>query len=83
MFAMNQKLSVLVVYGSFMDIAKQVANMICDGLALEGVKNIKMYDASKTDKSYLVSETFKYSHLYISSTYNMEYFTPVEEYLLD
>jgi flavorubredoxin/flavin reductase (DIM6/NTAB) family NADH-FMN oxidoreductase RutF/rubredoxin len=75
---------VLVVYGSVYGHSEQVANMICDGLALEGVKNIKMYDASKTDKSYLVSETFKYSHLVVcSSTYNMGIFTPVEEYLLD
>ena len=33
---------VLVVYGSVYGHSEQVANMICDGLALEGVKNIKM-----------------------------------------
>ena len=43
-----------------------------------------MYDVSKTDKSYLVAEAFKYSHFVIcSSTYNMGIFTPMEEFLLD
>lgn len=75
---------VLIVYGSIYGNSEKVANMIADGLANEGIRNIHMYDASKTDKSYLVAETFKYSHLVVvSSTYNMGIFTPVEEFLLD
>ncbi len=75
---------VLIVYGSIYGNSEKVANMIADGLANEGIRDIHMYDASKTDKSYLVAETFKYSHLVVvSSTYNMGIFTPVEEFLLD
>lgn len=75
---------VLIVYGSIYGNSEKIANMIADGLANEGIRNIHMYDASKTDKSYLVAETFKYSHLVVvSSTYNMGIFTPVEEFLLD
>lgn len=75
---------VLIVYGSIYGHSEEVANLIADGLALEGIKDIKMYDVSKTDKSYLLAETFKYSHMVIcSSTYNMGIFTPMEEFLLD
>lgn len=74
----------LIVYGSVYGSSEIAANLIADDLALLGVKNIAMYDASKTDKSYLVAEAFKYSHLIVvSSTYNMGIFTPVEEFLLD
>ena len=75
---------VLIVYGSIYGHTEKVANMIADELSLEGIRDIHMYDASKTDKSYLVAEAFKYSHLVIcSSTYNMGIFTPMEEFLLD
>ncbi len=75
---------VLIVYGSIYGNSEKVANMIADSLSMEGIRDIHMYDASKTDKSYLVAETFKYSHLVVvSSTYNMGIFTPVEEFLLD
>lgn len=74
----------LIVYGSVYGHSEEAANLIADELSLKGVKEIAMYDASKTDKSYLVSEAFKYSHLIVvSSTYNMAIFTPVEEFLLD
>ena len=75
---------VLIVYGSIYGNGEKVANLIADALDEEGIHNIEMYDASKTDKSELVSLTFKYSHLIVvASTYNMGIFTPVEEYLLD
>lgn len=74
----------LIVYGSVYGHSENAANLIADKLALKGVKNIRIYDASKTDKSVLVAETFKYSHLILcASTYNMGIFTPLEEYLLD
>lgn len=75
---------VLIIYGSIYGHTEKAANLLADELSLLGIKNIKMYDASKTDTSILLSETFKYSHLAIlSSTYNMGIFTPVENYILD
>lgn len=75
---------VLIVYGSIYGHTAKVANLLADNLALLGIKDIKMYDASKTDVSVLLSESFKYSHIVVaSSTYNMGIFTPVENYLLD
>lgn len=75
---------VLIVYGSIYGNSEKVANLIAENLDELGVKKIAIFDASKTDKSELVAQTFKYSHLVVvSSTYNMGIFTPVEEYLLD
>ena len=74
----------LVVYGSVYGHSEVAANLIAEELAEKGVKDIAMYDVSKTDKSYLVAEAFKYSHIVVvSSTYNMGIFTPMEEFLLD
>lgn len=76
--------STLIVYGSIYGHSEEVATLISESLALKGIKNIKLYDASKIDKSILVSESFKYSNIVIcASTYNMGIFTPMEEYLLD
>ena len=74
----------LIVYGSVYGHTEVAANLIADTLSDLGLKEIALYDASKTDKSYLVAEAFKYSHIIVcSSTYNMGIFTPVEEFLLD
>ena len=74
----------LIVYGSVYGHSEVAANLIADELSEKGINEIAVYDASKTDKSYLVAEAFKYSHLIIcASTYNMGIFTPVEEFLLD
>ena len=79
-----EKKGVLIVYGSIYGNTEKVANIFASKLSDLGICDIKMYDASKTDKSYILSEAFKYSHLIIlSSTYNMGIFTPVEEFLLD
>lgn len=75
---------VLIVYGSIYGNTENVANIIASRLADNGVKGIAMYDASHTDVSYLVSESFRFSHIVIaSSTYNAGIFTPIENYILD
>ena len=75
---------VLIVVGSVYGNMLRNAERVAENLSLRGVKNIAIYDVSQKDKSYLVSEAFKYSHLLImSSTYNMGIFTPMEEFLLD
>ncbi len=79
-----EKKGVLVVYASVYGHTAEAASIVCDELALEGIKDIRCYDVSKTDKSYLVAEAFKYSHLFIlSTTYNAGIFTPMEEFVND
>ena len=75
---------VLIVAGSIYGNMLRNAERMAEALADRGVKNIAVYDVSQKDKSYLVSEAFKYSHILImSSTYNMGIYTPMEEFLMD
>lgn len=79
-----EKEGVLVVYASVYGHTAEAASIVCDELASLGIKDIHCYDVSKTDKSYLVAEAFKYSHLFIlSTTYNAGIFTPMEEFVND
>jgi flavorubredoxin/flavin reductase (DIM6/NTAB) family NADH-FMN oxidoreductase RutF/rubredoxin len=79
-----EKRGVLVVYASVYGHTAEAASIVCDELALQGIKDVRCYDVSKTDKSYLVAEAFKYSHLFIlSTTYNAGIFTPMEEFVND
>ena len=75
---------VLIIYGSIYGHSEEAANIVADALGELGLNNLAVYDASKTDKSYLVAESFKYSHIvFAASTYNMGIFTPVEEVMHD
>ena len=79
-----EKKGVLVCYASIYGHTEEVANLVCDELAMQGIRDIHCYDVSKTDKSYLVAEAFKYSHIFIlSTTYNTQIFTKMEEFLMD
>ena len=75
---------VLIVYGSIYGHTARAVDLLARELDNMGVEHIKMYDASKTDVSVLVAETFRCSHVVIaSSTYNAGIFTPIERYLAD
>ncbi len=76
--------AVLIVYGSIYGHTARAVDLLARELDNLGVEHIKMYDASKTDVSELVSQTFRCSHIVIaSSTYNAGIFTPVERYLAE
>ncbi|MGO1470369.1 MAG: FprA family A-type flavoprotein [Tissierella sp.] len=75
---------VLIVYGSMYGNTEKAAEDLAKRLIQKGMTNIKMYDASKTHVSYLVSDAFKYSHIVLASaTYNLNIYTPVQNFLLD
>lgn len=76
--------AVAVFYGSIYGNTENAANILANKLADNGIKNIAVYDVSKTHPSYIVSECFRCSHLvFASSTYNGEIFTNMETVLLD
>ena len=53
-------------------------------LAEKGVTNIAMHDVSSTHVSYLISDTFKLSHIVLASvTYNLNIYPPMHDYLND
>ncbi|HKL94722.1 MAG TPA: FprA family A-type flavoprotein [Clostridia bacterium] len=71
--------AVLIAYASVYGNTENAANILAVRLADLGVKNIAMYDVSKTSGSYIVAEAFRCSHIaLLSTTYNMEVFSKME-----
>ena len=71
-------------YGSVYGNTENAAEVLAGKLADQGIKHIKVCDISKTDISYVLADTFKYSHIvFAAATYNNEIFTPMETLLHD
>ena len=69
----------LIIYSSIYGDTAWAMDKLASLAADRGVRNIHMYDASKTDVSVLVSECFRYSTIVIASpTYNAEIFPKIE-----
>jgi len=69
----------VIVYGSMYGNTAKMADVIARQLAVRGIKNIRVYDASKTHASYIISDIFKYRAFIIgSAAYNNELFPAVE-----
>lgn len=75
---------VVVIYGSMYGHTESVATVLAGLLADQGCRNVRMYDVSATHVSYLVSESFRCSHIVlVAPTYNGGLYPPMENYLLD
>ncbi len=73
---------VLIIYGTMYGGTEVAAESLGRRLAERGVTNIKMYDVSKTDNSYLIADAFKYSHIVLASvTYNLNIYPPMEDFI--
>ncbi len=73
---------VVIVYGSMYGNTAKMADYLARIIAQNGVKNIKVFDASKTHNSYILSEIWKYKAVIIGScAYNTKVFSPVETLL--
>ena len=76
--------SALILYGTIYGDTENAAMILGSKLSERGVRNIHMYDVSKTDVSILLAEAFRYSTvIFLSPTYNLEVFTPMERLLID
>lgn len=63
--------AVAVFYGSMYGGTENAADVLANGLAQAGVKNIALYDVSSTHVSVLIGEIFRCSHLVLAApTYN-------------
>ncbi|MDD4108244.1 MAG: FprA family A-type flavoprotein [Prolixibacteraceae bacterium] len=70
---------VVIVYGSMYGHTQIMAEVIARRLAVRGIKNIKVYDASKTHSSYIINDIFKYKGFIVGSpAYNNSLFPNVE-----
>lgn len=77
-----EKNGVVLVYASMYGNMENTMNLIANKLAQRGVKDMRMYDISKTHPSYIVSDIWKYSHVIFGSvTYNMGLYYGMESLL--
>ncbi|NFI07843.1 FprA family A-type flavoprotein [Clostridium botulinum] len=75
---------VMIVYGTMYGNTEDAANNLATELVKKGITNVAMYDVSKTHVSYLISETFKYSHIVLACvTYNLNIYPPMLGYIMD
>ena len=75
---------VMVVYASMYGNTESAASALAARLVEKGLKNVAVYDVSNTHESYLISETFRLSHVVLASvTYNLGIFPPMHNYLMD
>jgi flavorubredoxin/flavin reductase (DIM6/NTAB) family NADH-FMN oxidoreductase RutF/rubredoxin len=74
-----EETAVVIFYASIYGNTENAAQILAARLAEGGLHNIKMYDVSKTHFSYIVSESFRASHLvFASPTYNAGVFFHME-----
>ncbi|MGF7144693.1 flavorubredoxin [Anaerotaenia torta] len=79
-----EKKGVVLVYASMYGNTENVMNALANKLAQRGIRDMKMYDVSKTHSSYIISDLWKYSHMVIGSpTYNMHLYFVMDTLLKD
>ncbi len=75
---------VMIVYASMYGNTESAAEVLASKLVEKGVTNVSVYDVSKTHVSYLISETFRLSHVVLASvTYNLGIYPVMLNYLED
>ena len=76
--------AVLILYNSVYGHTESIIHHFALELGAKGVKNIRIYDVSKTEVSYLIGEVFRASHLVFgATTYNNGLFPRMESLLTD
>lgn len=69
----------VVVYGSMYGNTRRMAEAVCSGLSAANVKEIRLYDASRADISYILRDIWKFKALaLLSCTYNTVLYPPME-----
>lgn len=79
----SEENGVLIAYTSVYGDTQSAAELAAVKLREKGIK-VKMYDASMTHTSYVVADSFRYSHIiFATTTYNNGIFIKMEELLHD
>ena len=75
---------VLIAYASMYGNTESAVQTLAAKLCERGMSNVWLYDVSNTHVSYLISETFRLSHVVLASvTYNLGIFPVMHNYLID
>lgn len=76
--------SALLLYGTMYNNTERVVDVLATKLGERGVKDMRVYDVSEFDVSYLVADAWKYSHIVIATpTYNTKVFHLVQNLVDD
>ena len=79
-----EKQGVLLFYASMYGNTENAVSALANKLGQRGVRDMRMYDVSKTHASYIIAEAWKYSHLVAASpTYNMNLYFMMDALLRD
>ncbi len=69
----------VIVYGSMYGNTERMADMIRRSLSSYGIRDIRIYDASRTHNSHLINDIWQYKATIIGScTYNQGLFPPIQ-----
>ncbi|MBS9775915.1 MAG: FprA family A-type flavoprotein [Fusobacterium sp.] len=75
---------IVIAYASMYGNTEAAADLLAAKLVDKGITNVKMYDVSSTHVSYLIAETFKYSHLVLACpTYNLGIYPVMHNFVMD
>lgn len=78
------KPGVVIVFGTMYGNTEKIADYIARYLAEEGIKNVIVFDAAKTNASYIINEIFKYEGVILGScAYNGGIFPPMAHLMSD
>ena len=74
---------VMIAYASMYGNTEAAAQALASKLCEKGITNVWVYDVSNTHVSYLVSESFRLSHIVLASvTYNLGIYPVMHDYLM-
>lgn len=70
---------VVVVYGTMYGNTEQMAETIAETLSENGIRNVVLYNLSKTNQSYILKDIFRYKGLILGApTYNNSIYPEME-----
>ncbi|MFY9397509.1 MAG: FprA family A-type flavoprotein [Desulfomonilia bacterium] len=73
---------VMVAYASMYGSTRKMAEAVCRGLTLGGVRNIRLHDVSRVHLSYLVRDAWRFQGLALGScTYEMGLFPAMKTFV--
>jgi flavorubredoxin len=78
----NSEPGVVIVYGSMYGNTEQMAEAVAEGVVAGGIKNVVVYDVSKTDATIILADVFKYTGLVVGSPTYMNELMPAVEAIL-
>jgi flavorubredoxin len=73
---------VVIIYGTLHGNTARMADVVARSLAEEGIRNIRVFDVSKTDSSYLINEIWRYKGVILGScAYNGSIFPSMSSFI--